>query len=381
MTNSRLRPAILSGFAVLLMAGLQAAAQTQPPGGATAAARYEEKRAQTNNIAVSIMTSGKTCTCARFAEDIRNVVNDLRPGGLRVLPVLGVGGLQNLNDVLFLNNMDMGIVDQDNIVLLKQRDPQLYAGIEKRIHFITKLYNSELHVLARQEIKTFADLKGKKVNFNLKDSQTEVTADRVFNMLNLQVERQYYDVDTAIGKLLKGEIAATMMLTGAPQLAAAKLKSEDGVHFLSLDDTSMPGYSLAPIFTEYLPGELTHDAYPNLIPEGAPVQTIVNRALLVTYAWPENSAQYRKVEHFVTEFFNKIDCFKGSGRHPKWREINLWADMPGWTRFKPAAGWLAAHRTAAGAAAPPSCPGSVSSPAVAGKQQAAEPSETTKKNF
>ena len=94
MTNSRLRPAILSGFAVLLMAGLQAAAQTQPPGGATAAARYEEKRAQTNNIAVAIMTSGMTCTCARFAEDIRNVVNDLRPGGLRVLPVLGVGGLQ-----------------------------------------------------------------------------------------------------------------------------------------------------------------------------------------------------------------------------------------------------------------------------------------------
>ena len=204
-------------------------------------ARYEEKRRQTNNIAVAIMTSGMTCTCARFAEDIRNVVNDLRPGGLRVLPILGVGGLQNLNDVLFLNNMDMGIVDQDNIVLLKQKDPQLYAGIEKRIHFITKLYNSELHVLARQEIKTFADLKGKKVNFNLKDSQTEVTADRVFNMLNLQVERQYYDVDTAIGKLLKGEIAATMMLTGAPQLATAKLKSEDGVHFLSLDDASMPG--------------------------------------------------------------------------------------------------------------------------------------------
>ena len=187
------------------------------------------------------MTSGMTCTCARFAEDIRNVVNDLRPGGLRVLPILGVGGLQNLNDVLFLNNMDMGIVDQDNIILAKKKDPQLYAGTEKRIQFITKLYNSELHVLARQEIKTFADLKGKKVNFNLKDSQTDVTADRVFNMLNLQVERLYYDVDTAIGKLLKGEIDAAMMLSGAPHSTTAKLKREDGVHFLSLDDASMPG--------------------------------------------------------------------------------------------------------------------------------------------
>ena len=379
MTNSRLFSIVLF-FAVLLTAGLQAFAETKSFNG-TAASRLEEKRRLTNNITVAIMTSGMTCTCARFAEDIRNVVNDLRPGGLRVLPILGVGGLQNLNDVLFMNNMDMGIADQDNILLLKQRDPQLYAGLEKRVVFITKLYNSELHILARREIKTLADLKGKTVNFNLKDSQTEVTADRVFNMLHLQVNRVNFDVETAIGKLLKGEIAATMMLTGAPQSAVAKLKAEDAVHLLPVDDASMPGYNLAPVFAEYLPGELTHDVYPNLIPEGAPVQTIVNRALLVTYAWPENSAQYRKVEHFVTEFFNRIDCFKGPGRHPKWREINLWADMPGWTRFKPAAEWLAAHRTAAGTAAPPSCPGSPNSPAVAAtQQQATEPALAAKRN-
>ena len=70
---------------------------------------YEEKKRQTNDIAVTIVTSGLSCTCARFAEDIRNVVNDLRPEGLRVLPVLGVGGLQNLNDVLFLKGIDSKI--------------------------------------------------------------------------------------------------------------------------------------------------------------------------------------------------------------------------------------------------------------------------------
>jgi hypothetical protein len=49
-----------------------------------AAANYEEKKRQTNDIAVTIVVSGLTCTCARFAEDIRNVVNDLRPDGVRV---------------------------------------------------------------------------------------------------------------------------------------------------------------------------------------------------------------------------------------------------------------------------------------------------------
>src|ERR1700745_2099233 len=88
---------------------------------------YEEKKRQTNDIAVTIVVSGISCTCARFAEDIRNVVNDLRPDGLRVLPVLGVGGLQNLNDVLFMKNIDMGVVDEDNMRFLKQRDPRLYV--------------------------------------------------------------------------------------------------------------------------------------------------------------------------------------------------------------------------------------------------------------
>src|SRR6266699_6667386 len=104
------------------------------------AVRYEEKRREANDIAVSIVVSGLSCTCARFAEDIRNVVNDLRPDGIRVLPVLGVGGLQNLNDVLFLKGIDMGIVEEDNLRLLKKRDPKLYENLEQRIQYITKLY-------------------------------------------------------------------------------------------------------------------------------------------------------------------------------------------------------------------------------------------------
>src|SRR5262249_4048608 len=189
------------------------------------AGRYEEKKRQTNDIAVSIVVSGLTCTCARFAEDIRNVVNDLRPDGLRVLPVIGVGGLQNLNDVLFLKGVDMGVIDEDNARLLKKRDPQLYANLEQRVQYITKLSDSEFQGVARNDIRTYDDLRGKKVNFNLKDSQTEVTADIVFNALNLDVQRSYYDNDEAIKKLLEGELSAMIILTGAPQAALAKLKS------------------------------------------------------------------------------------------------------------------------------------------------------------
>jgi uncharacterized protein len=317
-------------------------AQNQKP-----AVSYDEKKRQANDIAVTVVVSGISCTCARFTEDIRNVVNDLGPDGVRVLPVLGVGGLQNVNDVLFLKNMDMAVVDEDNLRLLKKKDPVLYANVEQRVQYITKLYNSEFQVLARNDIKSYDDLKDKKVNFNLKDSQTEVTADTVFNTLNIPVQRSYYDNDEAMKRLMSGEISAMIILTGAPQVTFAKVKKEDGVHFLPLDQETLPNHQLHDLFANYLPAEITHEHYPNLIAEGTSVPTIANRALLVAYTWPENSPRYKRVAKFVDAFLSKIDQFNNPSRHPKWREVNLSADMPGWVRFKPAAQWLATHQNQA----------------------------------
>jgi TRAP-type uncharacterized transport system substrate-binding protein len=332
----------LSALFYVLFASLVLIAQAQAQ---KAPVAYEEKRRQANDIAVSIVVSGLSCTCARFAEDIRNVVNDLQPDGIRVLPVLGVGGLQNLNDVLFLKGIDMGVVDEDNLRLLKRRDPQLYANIEQRVQYITKLYNSEFHVLARNDIKSYEDLRGKKVNFNLKNSQTEVTAEIVFQMLNIDVERSNYDNDDAVKRLRGAEISAMIILTGAPQAALARLTSEDGVHFLPLDEQSLPGHNVEGVLNNYLPIKLTHDEYPALIPPGTSVPTIGNRALLVTYAWPEKSPRYKRLVKFVQVFFGKIDQFqegaRSGARHPKWSEISLAGEIPGWTRFKPAVDWIA----------------------------------------
>ena len=251
---------LLASLAVPLRPAL---AQSQKP-----AVGYEEKKRQANDIAVTVVVSGISCTCARFTEDIRNVVNDLGPDGVRVLPVLGVGGLQNVNDVLFLKNMDMAVVDEDNLQLLKKKDPVLYANVEQRVQYITKLYNSEFHVLARNEIKSYDDLKGKKVNFNLKDSQTEVTADTVFNALNIPVQRSYYDNDEALKRLMSGEISAMIILSGAPQATLSKVKKEDGVHFLPLDQESLQNHDLRDLFANYLPAEITNQNYPNLIADG-----------------------------------------------------------------------------------------------------------------
>jgi TRAP-type uncharacterized transport system substrate-binding protein len=340
--------ALTSLFCLFCTGPLQfASAQIKkPPPGNNAVAIYEEKKRETNDIAVTIVTSGITCTCARFAEDIRDIVNDMRPDGLRVLPVLGVGGLQTMQDVLFLKGIDMGVVDEDNLRLLKKRDPRLYTNIEQSVQYITRLYNNEFHVVARAGVNNFDDLRGKKVSFNLKDSQSEVTADAIFGMLKIDVERVNYDNNEAISKLREGEIAAMIVVSGAPQAALARLKKEDNLHFLALDERSLPNHDLGPIFDNYLRAKLDHQQYPALIPEAASVPVVANRALLVAYNWPANSARYPRLVKFVETFFDRIYQFHEGARHPKWKEINLAAEVPGWIRFKPAAEWLARYKGA-----------------------------------
>ena len=60
------------------------------------------------------------------------------------------------------------------------------------------------------------------MNFNLKDSQTEVSAEIIFEMLKIEVQRSNYDNDEAIKRLRTGELSAMIILTWAPQVALAK---------------------------------------------------------------------------------------------------------------------------------------------------------------
>jgi hypothetical protein len=53
------------------------------------------------------------------------------------------------------------------------------------------------------------------------------------------------------------------------------------------------------------------------------------------------------VQRFVEAFFPKISEFQKPPRHPKWREVNIAATLPGWTRFEVAQQWLDSQRVLA----------------------------------
>ena len=63
--------------------------------------------------------------------------------------------------------------------------------------------------------------------------------------------------------------------------------------------------------------------------------------MLAVFNWSPDNDRYRRVVNFVDAFFSQIEDFKRPPRHPKWKEVNIAAELPGWQRFRPAEEWLA----------------------------------------
>jgi TRAP transporter TAXI family solute receptor len=302
----------------------------------------EEEKQVANANTVIIMASGSTSIFTRFAEEMQQTLDDKKEHTLRILPLLGNSGEQGMLDLLYLRYIDMAIMDDNMVEHFKQLNPSRYKNIDDRIKFITKLLDNELHLIARNEIKTIADLNGKKVNFYQPMSSTALLSEKLFKTLGIEVNPVYYHQEAANRLLKAGEIAAVARANGAPVAFVQQFKKADGVHFLPID-SSLKNY--AQLLEVYSPAYLKHEDYPELIPPGQRIPTIANSTVLATYNWPENTDRYRKVANFVNKLFDNIDKFMLEPRHPKWRQINLAANVTGWKRFKPAEDWLIAHKT------------------------------------
>src|SRR6202012_4600898 len=157
--------------------------------------------------------------------------------------------------------------------------------------------------------------------------------------LGIQAKVEHEAQNTGVQELKNGDIAAVIHVGGAPIPLFANISAESGIHFLPL----ALNQTLA---QTYLPDQLTHELYPLLVPNSEPVQTIAVGDVMAVFAWPSRSDRYGKVTRFVTDFFSKFGEFQHPPRHPKWREVNLTAEVPGWTRFQPAQDWLEQHITA-----------------------------------
>ena len=121
--------------------------------GGTDAALRERKNAWTVGI-VGGLISG---TYMRFADEMASALDD--GDNLRILPIVSYGAASNLDDLLYLHGVDAAITQSD--VFEYFRTQRKTANLEGRVQYIIRLPISELHILARNDVQTLQDLRGK----------------------------------------------------------------------------------------------------------------------------------------------------------------------------------------------------------------------------
>jgi TRAP transporter TAXI family solute receptor len=283
---------------------------------------------QANFGTLGVISGGADGTYIRIAADLANVLDSQ---DIRVLPIIGRGSLQNLRDIMFLRGVDIGIVQMDARETLK--DEGLETQAAQRLRYLARLYNEEVHVLASKDVTDIRQLEGQKINIDKAGSGTNLTARIIFEKLGVRPDFTTFDQATSYEKLRSGEIKAAVYVAGRPVRAISEFQGDGRFHLLPIPFESE-------IAEVYFPARFTNTDYPRLVEQGGAVDTLAVGSVLAVFNWPEGSDRYGRVERFVNAFFSKFEEFQKPGRHPKWREVNLTASVPGWERMKPAQLWI-----------------------------------------
>ena len=261
----------------------------------------------------------------QFAAELARVLDD--GDNMRVLPIVTRGPFDNVYDLLYLRGVDAAIVYGDVLDHFKSK-PE-FANAWRRINYLVNLFPSEAHVFVRPEIKSIKDLAGKVVNFNTEGTAAAYSGPIIFKQLGIEVKATFVPHNIAMEKMKAGpEVAATFWISSKPLAPFLKGKFPEGFKFLPIEYTDKLEY--------YAPAYLEHADYPALIPQGTQIATISVPAVLAVYDWPKNTDRYQRLDRVVEYLFERFEKLqKEPGYHEKWKDVNLAASVPGWTRFKP----------------------------------------------
>jgi TRAP-type uncharacterized transport system substrate-binding protein len=294
---------------------------------AVAPVSTEQRRKEAINSWTVGLAAGRTEGAPlQFAAELARVVDD--GDNMRVLPIVTRGIFDNVFDLLYLRGVDAAIVYGD--VLEHFKTNAEIAGIAKRINYLMSLFPSELHIFAGPGINSVEDLKGKAVNFNTVGTAAAYSGPIILKKLGIDVDEQFIPHSEAMASMRKGEnrFAATVWVSSKPLAPFLKGKFPEGYKFLPVQYDEKLEY--------YLPAYLESKDYPALIPEGQRIETIAVPAVLAVYDWPRNTDRFQRVSRLVDYIHDRLPRLQNEpGYHPKWKDVNLAAKVPGWTRFEP----------------------------------------------
>ena len=274
-------------MARLLTSMIAAAAVASLVAGPVAA---QDKR----NIAIG--TGGTGGVYYPLGGGLANLLTKYVPGWSASAEVTG-GSVDNLKLLgAGKNDIALSMVDA-GLDALKGQDK--FKGNPIGVRTLAVVYPNRMHVVSTEAtgIKTFADLKGKRVSTGSPGSATEVMARRVIEAMGLDwdkdLKRDRLGVAESVNALKDGKIQAFFWVGGLPTAAVTDLGATPGVKIKMIDHSAAVAKMNAKYGPLYAAGEIPSKTYPG---QDTPNKIAVVWNVLVTTDKMPDDVAYKIVQ-------------------------------------------------------------------------------------
>lgn len=284
-----------------------------------------------NRGMVSIVTSDDD---TETVNDIARAMNE--EGRMRVVPILGESAVANVRDLLYLRGVDAGILNADVLPYLRLTGDMPAA--QRRVRYVTKLYDKTVFLITGPSGSSLAELAGKKVATAGKETDSGVTARTVLSLSKIDAELVATTTPKAVEGVLTGEYAAFIAVSRDAASLLRFIPDGSGLKIAPLPIST----ALSEI---YAPRRLAAIEAPSLLPEEG-IETLTVPALLAVFDWKQGGPRYAPVAGFAAKLIDQTANAASFENGRAWREMTPDVEIAGWRRFDAAAEEINATATA-----------------------------------
>lgn len=268
---------------------------------------------------LSLMSGRESGTYYQIGKDLQKLV-ETADMDLNVIP--SAGSVENIIKVHEFSSIQLGLTQLDTLTF-QSLQPQMQDGdivaeletIVNNMQLVLPLYQEEVQLLARKEIKTLADLNGKTVATGRRLSGIHSSALNLLRLFEIKAGKTLnLDPQQALAAMREGQADALFYVGAVPaRFLSEAVTAEDGFHLLALPHAQIADTQiLKPL---YQAATIPAATYPW---QSKAVATLSVTSLLFTTRVDDCSA----VGMFARTLYQGLPQLQAQG-HRKWRDVSF----------------------------------------------------------
>lgn len=267
-------------------------------------------------INIGLITGAQSGTYIQIGQDIADLVAQK---GIILSVYESNGSLENIAAVFEREDIQLGLVQSDVLGYLQESQNRKLERVAQKIAMMFPLYNEEVHLIARKEVKSFQDLNHRVVAVGSMGSGTNLTSELLFEVTNIWPKKKHLLKDEdALQWLKDGRVDALFYVSGYPVKLLENIDQEK-FHLVPIKNENLGGYYLDSV----IPGGVYSW-------QKGPVETVAVKAVLMTAGF--DAAYCETIDRLMLNIRKNIEYFKHNG-HSKWKEVELDYTLDNWDRY------------------------------------------------